>query len=222
MSVPDAPVVDGVVVPSGRYWLVFIVRALVAAVVALAITFSADHSALLGFRLFGAFGVVAGLVAIVSSWRVLEHGIARSFLLAQGIVSVVLGAIALVTSGGSVAYLLFLFGAWAVFTGVLELYVGIRSRRRRVIQSRDWIFAGGITLLFAVGILLIPASYADHFTGPDGVARVLTASVIADGLFGAYTAILAVYLVIAGLSLKWGTGRTADAPSGAAPAEGSN
>ncbi len=209
MSVPDAPVVDDVVVATRRYWLVFIIRALVAAVVALAITFSADHSALLGFLLFGAFGVVEGLVAILSSVRLLERGVARSFLLGQGAVSVVLGVVALVTSGGSVAYLLFLLGAWGVFTGVLESYVGIRSRRLRIVQARDWIFAGGLTLLFAVGILLIPASYTDRFTGPDGVARVLTASVIAVGLFGAYTAILAVYLGIAGLSLKWGTQRSA-------------
>ncbi len=220
MSVPDAPVIDGVAVPSRHYWLVFIGRAVVAAVVALAITFSADHSALLGFRLFGAFALVAGALAIAANLRLLERGIARSFLVAQGIVSAVLGIVALVTSGGSTAYLLFLLGAWAVFTGVLELYVGIRSRRAALLQARDWIFAGGLTLLFAVAMLLIPASYSQHFTGPDGVARVLTAAVVAVGILGAYTAILAVYLVIAGLSLKWGT-QHAVAPAPPAT-EGSN
>ncbi|CAN5245052.1 hypothetical protein BH11ACT2_BH11ACT2_15880 [soil metagenome] len=217
MSVPDAPVVSDVSAPARRYWLVFIVRALVAGVVALVITFSADHSALLGFRVFGGFAIAGGIVACVSSWIALERGVARSFLLAQGVVSVVLGIVAVVTSGASVPYFLFLLGAWAVFTGVLELYVGIRSRRLRVVQARDWVFAGALTLLLALGVLLVPASYSQHFTGPDGVARDLTASVVVVGLFGAYTAILAVYLVIAGLSLKWGTQR-APLPT----AEGSN
>lgn len=207
MSVPDAPVIVSVDAPSKRYWLVFLVRALVAAILALTVTFSADHSVLLGFRVFGAFAVVSGLVAILSNWRALGAGVARSFLAAQGVVSVVLGVVALVTSGGGVAYFLFLIGAWAVFTGVLELYVGLRSRRARLVQARDWIFAGALTLLFAVAVLLVPASYSDRFVGPDGVARDLTASVMVVGLFGAYAAILAVYLVIAALSLKWGTQR---------------
>jgi uncharacterized membrane protein HdeD (DUF308 family) len=210
-------VVSDVVVPAKSYWLVFLVRALVAAVIALSITFSADHSAALGFRLFGAYAIVAGLVIDVSSWRSLPRGVARSVLSVQGAVSIILGAVALAISGGNVAYLLLILGAWAVITGVFELYVGIHSRRLAIAQYRDWIFAGGLALLLAIGVLLVPASYSQHFTGPDGVARVLTASVVVVGLFGAYTAILAVYLVIAGLSLKWGTQRPA-----VTAAEGSN
>jgi uncharacterized membrane protein HdeD (DUF308 family) len=208
VSVPDAPVVGDAVVPA-RYWLVFIARAVVAAVIALLITFSADHSALLGFRVFGSFALVTGLLAIIAGWRILAPGVARAFLLAQGVVSAVLGIVALATSGGAVAYFLFLLGAWAVFTGALELYVGIRSRRRSATLARDWIFAGGLTLLFALATLLMPANFSDRFIGPDGVARDLTAAVVVVGLFGAYAAILAVYLAIAGLSLKWGTQRSA-------------
>jgi uncharacterized membrane protein HdeD (DUF308 family) len=209
VSVPDAPVVGQAAVPSRRYWLVFLVRAAVAAVIALLITFSADHSALLGFRVFGSFALVSGLIAMFAGWRILEPGVARSFLLAQGVVSAVLGIVALATTGGAVAYFLFLLGAWAVFTGALELYVGVRSRRRSAGLARDWIFAGGLTLLFAIVTLLIPASFSDRFVGPDGVARDLTAAVVVVGLFGAYAAILAVYLAIAGLSLKWGTQQSA-------------
>jgi hypothetical protein len=46
------------------------------------------------------------------------------------------------------------------------------------------------------------------------VERQLTASIIFVGFIGAYGAILAVYLVIAGLSLKW-----ADRPVAASAAE---
>ena len=60
-----------------------------------------------------------------------------------------------------------------------------------------------LTVLLAVVVLVIPADYVQPFTGPDGVARELTASIIIVGVLGAYWAILGIYLVIAGLSLKW-------------------
>ena len=50
-----------------------------------------------------------------------------------------------------------------------------------------------------------PQSLDQHFTGPDGVDRSLTASIVSVGTFGAYAAIVAVLLVIGGFSLKWGT-----------------
>jgi hypothetical protein len=52
-------------------------------------------------------------------------------------------------------------------------------------------------------VLLVPAGLEQQFTGPDHVERVLTASVFVVGLLGAYSAILGVYLVIGGLSLRW-------------------
>jgi len=52
-------------------------------------------------------------------------------------------------------------------------------------------------------VLVVPGDYNQPFTGPDGIERALTASVILVGVLGAYGAVLGVYLVIAGLSLKW-------------------
>jgi hypothetical protein len=63
---------------------------------------------------------------------------------------------------------------------------------------------GGLTVLLAVAFLLVPPGFDQQFTGPDGVERSLTASVVTVGIFGAYAAIVAVLLVIGGLSLKWG------------------
>jgi hypothetical protein len=52
-------------------------------------------------------------------------------------------------------------------------------------------------------VLLVPPDFVQTFTGPDGIQRALTASVIVVGVLGAYWAILGIYLVIAALSLKW-------------------
>jgi hypothetical protein len=40
---------------------------------------------------------------------------------------------------------------------------------------------------------------------PEGTTGILDASIVAVGILGAYAAILAIYLLIAGFSAKWGT-----------------
>jgi len=184
------------------YWYVPIVRAVPAAVIAIIITFSPDHSPTLGFLAFGGFAVISGLIVAAGSYRTLEAGVTRTVFFAQSIISVLAGIVALLWPGAGIGFLLFLVSAWAALTGFLELYAGLRSRRKSA-SSRDWLFIGGLTALFAVVVLLLPPDYAHQYTGPDGVDRVLTTSIIMVGALGAYAAIVAVYLVIGGLSLKW-------------------
>jgi hypothetical protein len=52
-------------------------------------------------------------------------------------------------------------------------------------------------------VLITPPDLQDEFTGENGVSGVLSTSIMVVGFLGAYGAIAAVYLIIAGLSLKW-------------------
>jgi len=189
-------------VHASRYWPWVLLRALPAIVVAIVITFSADHSARLGFLMFGILALVGGAVVLIGAVRALPGGIVRWCFAVQGGIGVVLGAVSLFSGGAGLPFLIFLVGAFAALTGFLELYSGLRSRGRDD-SARDWLFAGALTVLFAIVTLVVPADYTQPFTGPDGVERALTASVVLVGVLGAYSAILGVYLVIAGLSLKW-------------------
>ena len=197
---------DDLKVHASRYWPWVLLRALPAIALAVVITFSQDHSTRLGFVTFGVFALVSGIAVAAGAVRALDAGVARWTFVAQGALGVLAGLTALLSSGGGTAFLIFVVSAWAVVTGFLELYSGLRGRGR-IDSSRDWLFAGGLTVLFAVAVLLVPADYAQLFTGPDDVQRSLTASIVLVGLVGAYDALLGVYLVIAGLSLKW-AGRT--------------
>jgi uncharacterized membrane protein HdeD (DUF308 family) len=198
VSVPDAGLTR-----DARYWLVPLARAVVALAVAVAITFNADHSAPVGFIAFGVFAIASGVVIGLGAFT-MRVGTERSFFIAQGVIGVLAGAASIALVGAGTAFLLFIVSAWAAITGFLELYVGLRSRRR-IAHGRDWLFAGALTAVFAIVVLLVPSGFEQAFTGPDKVDRVLTASVIIVGLIGAYSAILGVYLAIAALSLKWGT-----------------
>lgn len=199
------------------YWPLPIARAIPAAALALVITFSADHSATLGLTAFGAFAIVSGVVVAVLARRRMGRTAVGNVYLAQGVVSAVLGAIAFALPRG-VASLFLVLTVWAALTGALEIYSGMRSRGRHP-ASPDLVSVGAITAAAAIVFVLIPPEFAQRFTGPDGVARVLDAAIVAVGLLGAYAAIIAVYLVIAGLSAKWGTQKPAPAATDAVKGE---
>jgi len=185
-----------------RYWVLLIARAVPAAILALVITFAQDHSASLGHIGLGLFAIVSGAVLLAGNARMLVASAARTLFLAQGAVLVVGGIVSLATVGTGLPLLLFLVSALFAVTGVLELINGLRARGTSVL-AREWIFVGGVSMLFAIAVLFIPVDYSQAITIPDKVVPNLTASTILVGALGAYTAIVAVYLVIAGLSLKW-------------------
>jgi uncharacterized membrane protein HdeD (DUF308 family) len=166
------------------YWLVLVLRAIPAAAVGLLITFMEDHSPRVGLIAFGVFAVTSGLVLLVGTVTTVLDRTVRGVLIGQGVISVVTGGAAIVLWGSSIGMLLFIVTIYAALTGVLELYAGIRSRGAQ--PARDWVTVGAYTAVAAIVFVLIP---------PD--------SILATGLVGAYGIVLAVFLLIAGLSLKW-------------------
>jgi uncharacterized membrane protein HdeD (DUF308 family) len=153
-------------------------------VVGLVITFSANHTPQLGLVAFGAFAVLTGLALCWGAFR-LSDRVLRGVSIAQGAVSALLGVAALAFTTSGLGLLLFLVTAFAAVTGFLELYAGLRARGRHP-SSRDWLAVGGFTAVAALVFLLIPL---------DSVQTV--------GLIGAYGILVGLFLVIAGLSLKW-------------------
>lgn len=186
------------------YWPVPLIRAIPAVAVGLTITFSADHTAFFGLIVFGAFAVVSGGILAWGALRMPDRAL-RGVAVAQAAVAVVCGTLALVfcTSGAGTLFLVVV--SFAAITGFLELYLGLRSRRRHP-ASRDWIAAGVMTALLALAVLLVPADYALPWHAENKgveVSGVLTSEIIVVGIVGAYAILLGVYLAIGGLSARW-------------------
>lgn len=167
-----------------QYWVVPVVRGLLALVPATVITFSQNHAPELGLLVFGVWAIVSGLLVGALSMRLVTDRVIRSLFLVTAIVTVAAGLLAVSVPAG-LPFLLYLVSVWAAITGFVELYAGIRARGRTP-AARDWIAVGGFTALLAIVFLLLP---------PDAVTAV--------GLLGGYLVILGVYLVIGGFSLKW-------------------
>jgi hypothetical protein len=183
-------------------------RASVAFVAAVIVTFVADHSTRVGLVVFGGFGVAGGILIALLALRTVEHGVLRALFLAIGVVGLGLGVTALILQRGGLLPLIALVSAWAVLTGALELYAGLRSAKRLAV-ARDWRAVGILSLALGIAYLLVPPGLHKNFAGADGVHGTLTASVTLVGIFGAYAAVVCVYLVIGGFSLRWAASDTA-------------
>lgn len=209
-------------------------RAAFAAIAAVMITFSSDHSAVVGMSVFSGFAIATGLVHLLAAWLVYPAGLRWPSLL---LAIVTLGA----GMAGGIAPLRTVTGffvvviVWAALGGVIEGIAGVRALRGdrsaavpgRVApwtdgtpasvmprtDARDAVVIGGLGVVLALALLCIQPGYALAYAVED-VQGTLTDIIIAVGVFGGYAAIVAVYLGIAGFSP-----RTPLAPADEAVAE---
>lgn len=176
-----------------------IARAFFAAIAAIMITFSSDHSAPVGLSVLGGFLVANALVHILAAWLVYPAGQRLPSIL-LGALSFAAAAAATVAGRTTIVFFVVLI-AWAATTGIVELAFGLAGRRRGRIGARDEILIGAVTILLAIGVLLVSPQYVlDYTIKETGGTGVLTGITIAVGLYGGYAAIVAVFLGIAAVS----------------------
>lgn len=186
-SEPSTPAAEASAAPSP--WVAPVLRALPALAVGLTITFTADHSPVLGLVMLSVFGLASAAVLALTSLRLDRDEPLRPLHRGLAVIAGLAGALALVvlaTVGGGLALLLLLIGGYAVLAGALELVWGIRHRASHPL-ARDAVVVGIGTLALAIVLALVG----------DPVSAV--------GFFGAYAVVLGVFLLIAGFSLKWST-----------------
>ncbi|MDQ4214883.1 acyl-CoA synthetase [Microbacterium capsulatum] len=190
-------------------------RALFAAVAALMITFTADHSATIGLSVFSGFALVTGLIFAISAWLVATPGWRWPYVL-MTVIAGLTGMAGGVPAWRTTPLFFVVVIAWGVLGGTVELIAGIRGRRVARAEgrapsegTRDAILIGSLGLLLAVALLCVPTGYALNYTIAEAGTFTLTGITLAVGIFGAYAAIVAVFLGIAGLSPR-GSARPAN------------
>ena len=210
-------------VPAERFAVhhVQLARAGAAAIAALMITFSSDHSAAVGLSVFSGFGILTAIVFFLAAWLTYPAG-RRWAPLSLGAVAVIAGMIAGIGPWRTSTTFFVLVIAWAFVSGALELLSGLRERRAdaaRRGQARDAVTVGILTLVLGAAMLVIPAQYVLEYTIDEAGTFTLTGTTIAVGVFSGYAAIVAVYLAIAAFSPRPQAAGEADAVA-PAPEEG--
>ena len=175
-------------------------RALFAAFAAAMITFSSDHSAVMGLSVFSGFVLATGLALALAAWLVFPAG-RRSVPMLLAAVSFLAGLIASVGAWRTTGMFFAVVVTWGVVSGVIELVGAIRDRRAgRTAGARDGVLIGILGIVLGAVLLLTPMQYALDYSITGAGSFTLTGITIAVGLFGGYAAVVAVFLAIAGFS----------------------
>ena len=175
-------------------------RALFAALAAVMITFSSDHSAVVGASVFSGFALATALVLLLSAWLVHPAG-ERATPLVLASVTGVAGLAGSIGAWRTTTFFFVLVIVWAVVAGAVEIIGAVRDRRAgRTTFARDGLTVGVITVILAVAFLVTPMQFSYDYAIEGAGSFTLTGITIAVGIFGGYTAIVAVFLAIAGFS----------------------
>lgn len=184
-------------------------RAAFAAIAAIMVTFSPDHSAVIGLSIFSGFALTTGLVLIAAGWFVYTVD-TRWPSVGLGTLSAIAGLAAGIAQLRNDTMFFVIVIIWALLTGLVETIRGARGLRAARglpktdaarTESRDALTVGILTIVLGLALLFVPTTYALRYTIEDANATfTLTGIIIGVGLFGGYAAIVAVYLAIAGLS----------------------
>lgn len=202
-------------------------RAALAAIAAIMVTFSPDHSAAIGLSIFSGFAIASGIVMLAAGWLVYTVD-TRWPSVVLGTLSVVAGLAGGIAQLRSVTMFFVIVILWALLTGLIEAVTGARGvRASRGLprtdagrsEARDALTIGILTVALGIGLLLVPTQYALRYTIEDADATfTLTGIIIGVGIFGAYAAIVAVYLAIAGFSPRRAAAGLPEADPAEAPA----
>lgn len=175
-------------------------RAAFAALAAVMVTFSPDHSAALGLGVFSGFALATGLVFALSAWLVFPRG-ERMIPVLLASVSILAGLVSSVAGWRTTGVFFGVVIAWALVSGLIELLGALRDRKAgRTAHVRDGVLIGILGVVLAAVLLLTPVQYALDYDITGAGSFTLTGIIIAVGLFGGYAAVIAVFLAIAGFS----------------------
>jgi uncharacterized membrane protein HdeD (DUF308 family) len=106
--------------------------------------------------LFGAYDIIDGVLAVVAAVPGMKSHDRWGARLAEGIVGIVAGGIALLWPAIGALALVYLVASWALLTGALEIAMAIRLRK---LITGEWllILGGVLSIVLAVAFALFPA-----------------------------------------------------------------
>lgn len=138
-----------------RNWWTLLVRGIVAVIFGI-LAIANPKTTLTVLLLFAAaYVIVDGILSILASLTAAERGRGWGWLLVSGILGVAIGVAMFVWPDVTALVLLYLFVAWLLVIGVMQLVAGIRMRR--LISGALWIaLAGVLSIVLGFYILANP------------------------------------------------------------------
>src|SRR5690606_36264250 len=125
----------------------------------LMITFSPDHSAPIGFAVFGGFVAMSAVALVLGAWLAVPAGSRWPYILLAA-VDLLAGFFSSVPGWRTDSMFFIVVIVWAAASGLIELLAGLRARRADPAAAKDAITVGALGLVLAIVLLVIPVNYA--------------------------------------------------------------
>jgi uncharacterized membrane protein HdeD (DUF308 family) len=168
-----------------RWWWTFIIRGLLAIAFGVLAFFAPGLGIAVLVGLFAAWALIDGAANLVAGFG--SRSTDRNWWLEilEGLVSIAAGILALLFPGFAAEVLVIIIGAWAIVTGVFEIWTAIRLREQ--IKGEFWLgLAGLASILFGVVLFLFPGAGALSLVW----------------LIGSFALVFGVFLLILGWRLR--------------------
>jgi uncharacterized membrane protein HdeD (DUF308 family) len=175
-----------------RNWWLLALRGLAAIVFGIVAWVWPDLTLSVLIILFGAYALVDGAFAIGAAISSRDRMRDWPWLLLQGILGVIVGLVTLIWPDLTATALIYLIGAWALVTGVMQIATAIRLRRE--IEGELFLGLGGLaSIIFGLIVFAFP--------GDGAVALVW--------LIGTYAIVFGIAAIILAFRLRdWGHRQT--------------
>jgi uncharacterized membrane protein HdeD (DUF308 family) len=167
-----------------RHWWAIVLRGVIAVLFGV-IALAAPVAVMLSLALlFGIYMLIDGVIGLISSVRaVVAHG-HWGALLAEAVLNIIMGLIALLLPGAAVLAFVLLMAAWALISGGLMLAAAVKLHAS---HGSWWLGLGGVASLIW-GVLL--------------VATPLMGAVVLTWWLGIYAIVFGVALLVCGWRLR--------------------
>lgn len=154
MTAPD--VVEEIA--SGLWWAIAL-RALAAILLGIIAIFLPGPTLAAIVIVFGIYAITDGILAIIAAFRGFRRKERWGPMLAEGLVGLIAGALAIFMPGIGALALTYLVAGWALVTGALEIAAAIRLRKA---IKGEWLLliAGLLSIVLAVLVALFPGAGA--------------------------------------------------------------
>lgn len=167
-----------------RNWWALALRGIIAIIFGLVALFLPVATMISLAWLFAAYLLVDGVFGIVSAIRAAQANERWGLLLAESILNILMGAIAILFPISAVLAFVIITAAWALLTGALMLAAAFKLDAER---GKWWmVLAGVVSILFGVALVISP----------------LIGAVVLTWWVGAYAIVFGIVLLILAFRLR--------------------
>lgn len=110
---------------------------------------------------FGLLILVGGVLLLLGAFNQKKKKKDYSLMLAEGLISIILGVIIIIYPGQTLKLFLIFIGVWALLLGIFKIYIAIAMRK--IIEFQYIMIIGGLLLLGIGFLLLLDPAYVAGF-----------------------------------------------------------